>query len=779
MSAIAPRDVARLCASVLDAQPFEEEQDIKGDPMGGHWGGVLQSDWDSAIHVVLELLIDRPPGAGDTGVIGLMAHVKQILTRPSVELRILHPDLERPASEYGDADTLRINLFAVMVLLRRMSLGRQWSCVQHCAQDCWDLFSPAPARTGRLAWPGNIQPGQRRDSGWIDLVQATRDELHDTKRFARRHSESSRVNESQRARLVQELRGFVLLSALPDDGASNTDPRLGRAKRALYEQLTGVEPSGCMSCDWPPFEYFEGANILIRHLHFLASRVFGAGNVTYDSALQFSNALFDGLVPSGASVKRLFHALGTVPQLKDIAGAAGLMAMPRRNLTSSKASTWKAHLHETRGPVSETRGLYCHMALATGMAVAALDRYAGVRPLDATEPAKLRQSTNDSLRALRALRLSCGDHVQGLAFAPHAIYNEVVLRCWLLSQQQGAAQCILGIAKLSSGVRYILSCQDDNGLFQQRYRTNERDEGESTATGVCLRSLACFARWLRRDLVIEGEPVRQLQRDLAHALRCGVEALLELQNDSGGFPTFAKTEREKHGLLATREGPGVQEYLLYDTPAADIVGWCLEGLCEFKSGAKEVPMLQLSPPLQRDIDRAIALAVGWLRRDFHPRAGWWARYGGGYVTGTALALRGLRVAGVPSSDPIFRCAASLLLSAQNAGGWDQDSQADDPAFNARPELVAMRGDPNRAHPTITAFGLMGLLDAGLHPRDPAVLDAVKRLVAMASEDGGLWHTDHAVHSFMRGWYYVDELQTQLKPVEALLRWAIAEGEGAA
>ncbi|HVZ31481.1 MAG TPA: hypothetical protein VG963_03600 [Polyangiaceae bacterium] len=755
---IDPIAVARRCASVLGAEPFTPEPGLSGEPIGGHWGGILLSDWDAAIHLILELVIDRPPKAGIWELELLTDQVMPILEAAGM-LRATGAIPQRSC----DADTMRVNSLALMVLFRRAAtLERRYTALQGVAKACWDaLVASCPAGPG--------------SGGAVEMLDAVREELERTRPFRHRGKVPARPTRAQLGRLCQELRGFVLLAALPD--TSEVAMPMARAKRALFEELTSRDASESEACDWPPFESFEDANILIRHLHFLASRALGAGNLGYDESLQLSEPVFNGLVPSGEGVKRLFHTLGTVAQLKDIAGAAGLVGIPRENLTSSKAESWATFLHDTRGPLDETRGLYCHLAIATGMAVTALNRYAAARPLAPARRNELRRSTKESVEWFRTLRLR-DPRFRALAFCPYVLQNDVVLRCWLLCEQLREPQRLRS-QNILDAVRYQLSCQAPNGLFHQRYRTNELDEGESTATSVCLCSLSGFARWLRKEAPaawFDNEEARQsLQRELAYALQFSAEALLEIQNESGGFPTFARTEREKHGLLAAGEGPGAQAYLLYDAPGADIVGWCLEGLCELKSGAPEVPLMQLPRSLQQGIDRSVALAVDWLRRDFHPRAGWWARYGGGYIIGTALALRGLRLAGVPSNDPIVQRAAELFIQAQNsAGGWDQDVRADDPAFNSHPEKIAMRGkNRESSHPTLTAWAIMGLLDAGLSPRNPILQRGVEHLLELAGEGARGWQTETAVHSVMRGWYYVDPLQTRLRPAEALLRWASA------
>jgi hypothetical protein len=771
MTTIAPRDVAVVCASVLEALKFEGELDLKGHSNGGRWGGILLSDWDNAIHVLLELVIDRPSIDSDHCVARLMHQVMTILN----DAGVLRAAVVRPVMSHGE-DTLRLNALALMVLFRRLRASpHEWPLVRSVASSCWDAYLPAGGQGPAVAW-------DELANGSDFAAAACEEECRETAYIQR---QSASDTQGGCRRLIQELRGFVLLATLPEDRRVRPNARLTRAKRALFEQLTGIDNSRSDRCDWPPFAYFEPANILIRHLHFVASRVLGAGNIAYDDSLLLSNASFNGLLPSGEAFERVLHTLGTVAQVKDITGATGLLAVPLRNLGAAKAESWQAFLHTTRGPIGETMGLYCHLAIATGMAVTALNRYAAARPIGLDATASLGRSTEESLRLLRTLRLDLHGRLRGLAFCPFGLQNEVVLRCWLLCEklfaQLGEVADPIPAHEVLGGVDYLLSCRAPNGLFHQRYRTNELDEGESTATSVCLGTLSRFARWLERKRhsisAFHGEDAERLadlQRSLAIALQAGAEALLELQHESGGFPTFAKTEREKHGLLATGEGPGAQRYLLYDAPGADIVGWCLEGLSELKSGADEVPLVDLPPRLQRDIDGAMAAAVAWLRRDFHPRAGWWARYGGGYIIGTALALRGLRVAGVPYTDPMVRRAAELLVSSQNNdGGWDQSVDADDPLFNSEPQQVAMRGDATSSHPTLTAWAIMALLDAGHPPHHKVVLGAVQYLLSSSTRSVDGWDTDRAVHSVMRGWYYVDVLQTRLRPVEALLRWALA------
>jgi hypothetical protein len=252
---------------------------------------------------------------------------------------------------------------------------------------------------------------------------------------------------------------------------------------------------------------------------------------------------------------------------------------------------------------------------------------------------------------------------------------------------------------------------------------------------------------------------------------------LNVQNSSGGFATFARTEREKQGLLGTAEGPGAQQMSLFDAPAADSTSWAIQGLSALGSRAarrRPAPFVRLRKSVLNDIDQAIERGLGWLRRDFHVDAGWWARYGGGYVAGTRFGVEAFRRAGASPKDPVVTRAAYLLKRAQNPdGGWGQTPDADDPKHNKHPGRVAMVG---RSDPELTGHAISGLLDAVTLPTDESVLRGIQYLLDAApraeGDDGKPlgFRPIGTPHTFMRGWNYKDQAHTDLIPTEALLRF---------
>ncbi len=745
MSAPAIDSVRRLCVAALERvdRSFEQEDSFDGGSAGGRWSKPLVGDWDSAIHLIGEATFAWNVRDDDS------AHRADLLQGHIVHVW----------KHSTNADTLCINALALMARVRRDAI----SGTPEASTRCTELLQRLDIRLG-------VRHSAAPDSEWIWLMdQLTHHVRRQPPRSAMGLKNPLPLRDLDTPTLRIHLAAFVLLAALP----AQRSLALDHAARSLYEALTNQAATG-VRCSWPPFALFAGTNAVTRLLHFTAGRTLQCGDLAYDDQFDDIAETLATLLPRSKDAGRLVRELGLVPQVKDLVSAVGSLAMPNGLLHEEISEDWAEWIHETRGPVDQTTGIYCYLPLATSVAIAALARHGQAR--GGETKAILQASTDQSLRAMRRMRTIIEGHdiALGHPFAPFALYNDVVLSCWLrlFELDPEPADSPISQDHLEQAVRYLLSSQLEDGMFQQRYRANELDEGETIATGAFIRVLAQYSR---RALTEDTE----LAREIAHAIERAVLAVIQHQNESGGFPTFARNDREKGGMLGAYEAPGVQENLFFDAPAADANGWVLEGLCEVRTGAKPIPGVYFTPSAQREIDRAVDKAVGWLRRDFHPRAGWWGRYGGAYITGTAMALRGLRVAGVSRSDAQVQRARSLLVESQRwDGGWDQDLRADDPAYNSKPERYAMRivSDERDApsQPELTAFALMGLLDAGQDPYGECVTRAVQFLVGSATADG--WGTARPVHSFMRDWNYIDLLQTHLKPADALLRWLAATAE---
>lgn len=726
------RTIARALAALAG-------QHLKADgPEGcGRWGGTLEGDWDSAIHSLIELVVQGTPLPQDvespTGLEALLRHVVEIVRRPGGI-----PD-----------DTRRINSLVLISLVRlsRMRRAPNAAC-KLAARYGSQLFEGDDARTCESLLEGGL-----RNPELTRFLEAC----------------VSEVRTRRAPRLGAELRAYLVLAAFPRGARADLSRAAVELLEALYAHASGSELTEGEAGDWPPLVSFANGALVGTALYVVASRALAAG--LFDGAPStFGEFAFDFLLPAPDEVRGLVTSLGGVAQAKDLSAALGLLLAPSSRLADERTEAWKDYVLDTRGPL----GLHCYLPLTTGLAVAALERYADGRRVGGDAP--LRRKIEQSLVALRRDRVEAPGHAaHGLPFAQYAVYNEIVLRTLMLvwgSEELRARYPRWG--DVVPAVRYILASQATNGLFHERYGANEPEEGE--AAGSTLRTLANFSRLLDDACFAstvglpDDEARRSLQRELAWALELGVSGFLELQNESGGFATFARTDREKRGALGVFEGPGAQEFTFFDTPAADSTSWCIDGLSTLGSRAalrRPVPLLALRPSVLKDIDAAIERGLGWLRRDFHHAAGWWSRYGGGYVSGTAFALRALRAAGVPPSDPQIARAAALFKERQHeAGGWGQTTEAEDPKHNREPGSVAMRGEVD---PELTGLALLGLLDAGVSSTDPAVHKGVAYLVHSAQNGEGGFVARASAHTFMRRWNYVDQLHVDLRPTEALLR----------
>jgi squalene-hopene/tetraprenyl-beta-curcumene cyclase len=149
------------------------------------------------------------------------------------------------------------------------------------------------------------------------------------------------------------------------------------------------------------------------------------------------------------------------------------------------------------------------------------------------------------------------------------------------------------------------------------------------------------------------------------ALSQAAAALVEAQNSDGGWSAY----------------PG-------EPSAADVTAAVMEALaaCGHPPG---------SEPLRK--------AAAFLEQQQHAEAWWRGARGICRLYGTAMALRGLRAAGVDDREaPVLR-AGEWIRSIQNAdGGWGEDpGSLDEPGFREAPST-----------PAHTAWALLGLLAGG-------------------------------------------------------------------
>ncbi|MBS4172500.1 prenyltransferase/squalene oxidase repeat-containing protein [Bacillus sp. FJAT-49736] len=138
----------------------------------------------------------------------------------------------------------------------------------------------------------------------------------------------------------------------------------------------------------------------------------------------------------------------------------------------------------------------------------------------------------------------------------------------------------------------------------------------------------------------------------------GVEWVLSMQNDDGGWPAFERNiDNPLLNIL-----PGGEDLLL-DASAADLTGRTLE-------------FLGLHTNLNNNHSK-IKNGVRWLLKNQESNGSWNSRWGICYIYGTWAAITGLRAVGVDAEHPAIQKAVEWLYTIQNNdGGWGESCNSD-------------------------------------------------------------------------------------------------------
>ncbi len=188
-------------------------------------------------------------------------------------------------------------------------------------------------------------------------------------------------------------------------------------------------------------------------------------------------------------------------------------------------------------------------------------------------------------------------------------------------------------------------------------------------------------------------------------VRAGVEWLLTMQNDDGGWPAFEKnTGKSWPGLLPVPDAGTA----LTDRSSADLTGRTLEFLCHHAG------LTAGRPPVRRGVE--------WLAQNQGADGSWYGRWGIACLYGTWAAVTGLAAAG-GKPDAVKR-AAAWLLSVQNPdGGWGESCRSD----------TARKYTPlGFSTPSQTAWAVDALVAAGQR-ENPAVSRGVERLAVLVDQ----------------------------------------------
>ncbi len=210
------------------------------------------------------------------------------------------------------------------------------------------------------------------------------------------------------------------------------------------------------------------------------------------------------------------------------------------------------------------------------------------------------------------------------------------------------------------------------------------------------------------------------------AFDLGLEWLLGLQNDDGGFGAFERdVDNEIYNEILFNDAKN-----MLDPSTADVTGRCLELLG--KIGAERA-----HPALDR--------AIRYLKKEQEPDGKWWGRWGVNYVYGTWSVLCALKAAGEPQDSPAVANGAAWLVRAQNPdGGWGESCKSYEGGEPGRGESSASQ----------TAWAVMGLIAAG-RGADEATRRGVAWLLARQRERGdGGWTEPSFTGTGFPGCFYL-------------------------
>ncbi|SDX89452.1 squalene--hopene cyclase [Paenibacillus sp. PDC88] len=205
----------------------------------------------------------------------------------------------------------------------------------------------------------------------------------------------------------------------------------------------------------------------------------------------------------------------------------------------------------------------------------------------------------------------------------------------------------------------------------------------------------------------------------------GMNWLLSMQNDNGGWPAFEKNTDKS--ILDWVPIKGLEE-VSTDLSTADLTGRTLEFLGNDAGFTFS--------------HRAVDKGIRWLLRNQEEDGSWDGRWGVSYIYGTWAAITGLTATGVPSRLPAIERAVKWLLSIQNAdGGWGESCRSD----------IEQKYVPLGAStPSQSAWALDALL--AVYKRPTAAIDRGMRFLMETSQRDD-WTTRYPTGAGLPGGFY--------------------------
>jgi squalene-hopene/tetraprenyl-beta-curcumene cyclase len=226
------------------------------------------------------------------------------------------------------------------------------------------------------------------------------------------------------------------------------------------------------------------------------------------------------------------------------------------------------------------------------------------------------------------------------------------------------------------------------------------------------------------------------------AVSRGINWLLAMQNDDGGWAAFDRTRNRE----ILEHVPFADHNAMQDPSCPDITGRVLEclGHCGFNA---DYP--------------AVRRAVAFVRSRQEPEGCWFGRWGVNYVYGSWQVLVGLKSIGCDMSEPWVQRAGEWLRGCQKAdGSWGETCDSY--------ENPSLKGT-GHSTPSQTAWGAMGVM-AITGPDDPAVQSAMAWLCENQTDDGAWDEHFYTGTGFPRVFYLKYHLYRHYFPLTALARY---------
>ncbi|KMJ57673.1 squalene-hopene cyclase [Bacillus sp. LL01] len=206
----------------------------------------------------------------------------------------------------------------------------------------------------------------------------------------------------------------------------------------------------------------------------------------------------------------------------------------------------------------------------------------------------------------------------------------------------------------------------------------------------------------------------------------GVEWLLSMQNDDGGWSAF---EKNTDNYLLSFVPFRYEDRVFFDPSTADLTGRTLYFLGEYTT-------------IPQDSEKILE-AVKWLNYHQEKDGSWYGRWGNCYIYGTWAAVTGLKAVGVPSTDSTITRAVEWLLSIQNEdGGWGESCFSD-----VRNKYVPL----HHSTPSQTAWALDALISVSESPT-PQIEKGIRTLLDLMETND--WRTDYPTGGAIPGGYYI-------------------------